>query len=364
MQTGAQPAERRPFGCGASVARRMRRSLPLVVLAGALIFSACGSDEDSSSSTTVAGTTATTAAPATTVPTTTVAVDPEACFDATVEIDLAEYPEGEIPPAVRPCELPTELVVTVIRPGTGHEAANGDTLIMDYTGIRSIDGTRFDDSYSRGTPFDFALGTGRVIAGWDQGFIGAQTGSVIRLDIPAELAYGDTPRGDVIQPADPLTFLVEVRAAVKKTTEADAPLDLVVDTSTGATAITTTDEVVGDGPVAEAGQIAVVHVMLVRGDNRVVLLETWSAGDAIQIPLTPDSPSLPGLVQGIEGATVGSLRVVTIPPSLAFGPEGDPSLGLPGDVDLIAVVEVLGVFGTPSGESLASAGSTPATTTG
>jgi FKBP-type peptidyl-prolyl cis-trans isomerase len=342
----------------------MRRSLPLVVVAGALIFSACGSDENSSSSTTVEAASATTAVAATTVPATTIPVDPEACFDATAEIDLAEYPEGEIPPAIRPCELPTELVVTVIRPGTGHEAADGDTLIMDYTGIRSIDGTRFDDSYSRGEPFSFALGTGRVIAGWDQGFIGAQTGSLIRLDIPAELAYGDTPRGDVIQPGDPLTFLVEVRAAVPKTTEADAPLDLVVETSEGATAVTTTDEVVGEGPVAQAGQIAVVHVMLVRGDNRVVLLETWSGGEAIQIPLTPDSPSLPGVVQGIEGATVGSLRVITMPPSLAFGPEGDPSLGLPGDVDLIAVVEVMGVFGTPTGDNLESVGATPTTTAG
>jgi peptidylprolyl isomerase len=340
----------------------MRRSLPLVVVAGALIFSACGSDEASSSSTTIEGVTASTAAVATTVPATTVPVDPEACFDATADIDLADYPDGEIPPAIRPCELPTELVVTVIRPGTGHEAASGDTLIMDYTGIRSIDGTRFDDSYSRDTPFSFALGTGRVIAGWDQGFLGAQTGSLIRLDIPAELAYGDTPRGDVIQPGDPLTFLVEVRAAVPKTTEADAPLDLVVDTSEGATAVTTTDEVVGDGPVAQAGQIAVVHVMLVRGDNRVVLLETWSAGDAIQIPLTPASQSLPGLVQGIEGATVGTLRVITMPPSLAFGPAGDAGLGLPGDVDLIAVVEVMGVFGTPTGEDLSSIDTAPPTT--
>jgi len=346
----------------------MRRSFPLVVVAGALIFSACGSDESDSSSTTAAAPTTTAAAattvPATTVPATTVPVDPDACFDAAAEVDLADYPEGETPPAIRPCELPTELVVTVIRPGTGHEAASGDTLIMDYTGIRSIDGTRFDDSYSRGTPFDFALGTGRVIAGWDQGFIGAQTGSLIRLDIPAELAYGDTPRGDVIQPGDPLTFLVEVRAAVKKTTEADAPLDLVVDTSTGATEVTTKDEVVGDGPVAQAGQVAVVHVMLVRGDNRVVLVETWSAGDAVQIPLEPNGPSLPGLVQGIEGATVGSLRVITMPPSLAFGPEGDAGLGLPGDVDVIAVVEVMGVFGTPTGESLASMGTIPATTAG
>ncbi|HUF99321.1 MAG TPA: FKBP-type peptidyl-prolyl cis-trans isomerase [Ilumatobacter sp.] len=334
----------------------MRRSLPLILVAGALILSACGDDEtaDPSATTAASATTAdgsdsaVTTAPVTTVASTMAPVDPDACFDAAAEIDLADYAEGEVPPAIRPCELPTELATTVIRPGTGHEAADGDTLVMDYTGIRSIDGQVFDDSYSRGTPFDFVLGTGRVIAGWDQGFLGAQTGSLIRVDIPAELAYGDTPRGDVIQPGDPLTFLVEVRAAVKKTTEADAPLDLVVDTSTGATEITTTDEVVGDGPVAQAGQVAIVHVMLVRGDNRVVLLETWSAGDAVQIPLVPDSPSLPGLVQGIEGATVGTTRVITMPPSMAFGPTGDAGLGLPGDVDVIAVVEVMGVFGTPT----------------
>lgn len=335
----------------------MRRSLPIVLVAGALIFSACGNDESADTPATTVPTdnsAATTVPVATTTPVTTVPVDPEACFNATDDVDLADYPEGQIPPTIRPCDLPTELTVTILRDGTGVEAAAEDTLIMDYVGIRSIDGTRFDDSYSRGTPFDFVLGTGRVIVGWDEGFIGAKTGSLIRLDIPAELAYGDTPRGDVIQPGDPLTFMVEVRAVVKKTTEADAPLDLVVDTSTGATEVTTKDVVVGDGPMAQAGQVAVVHVMLVRGDNRVVLLETWSDGDAVQIPLVPDSPSLPGLVQGIEGATVGTTRVITMPPTLAFGEAGDAGLGLPGDVDVIAVVEVMGVFGTPTDASLTS----------
>ncbi len=192
----------------------MRRSLPIVLAASALIFSACGSDEPSTSATTIDGS-ATTTPSASTVPADTVPVDPDNCVDAEAGFDGTDFPEGEIPAAVRPCESPTELTVNVLREGTGHEAAIGDTIIVDYSGIRSVDGTLFDDSYSRGTPFEFVLGTGRVIAGWDEGLVGAQAGSLIRLDIPTKLAYADTPRGDVIQPGDALTYMIEVLAHVR-----------------------------------------------------------------------------------------------------------------------------------------------------
>ena len=56
----------------------------------------------------------------------------------------------------------------------------------------SEDGTEFDNSYDRGQPFPVVLGTGSVIPGWDEGLVGAQAGARIQLDIPAELAYGDS----------------------------------------------------------------------------------------------------------------------------------------------------------------------------
>jgi len=105
--------------------------------------------------------------------------------------------------------------------------------------------------------------------------------------------------------------------------------------------------VVGSGETLQAGQTAIVHVLLVRGDNRVVLLNTWEQNSPATIPLIEGSASLPGLVEGLQGATVGTTRIITIPPADAFGEQGDPSLGLPPATDLIVVAEVLGVLGEP-----------------
>ena len=205
----------------------------------------------------------------------------------------------------------------------------------------------FDESYTRGTPIDFPLGQGAVIQGWDQGLVGAQQGALIRLDIPTDLAYNDSPQGDVIKPGDALTFITEVRMVVPPTSSADAPA-IAVPRSTGATEVSTNDVTVGDGPELQVGQTALIHAMFVRGDNLVVLNSTWSSGAPEQVQLVPDGIVLPGLVDGLLGAKVGSLRVITMPPAEAYGDAGAPSAGLPAGTDLIAVVEVLGVFGTPT----------------
>lgn len=264
----------------------------------------------------------------------------ELCED---EPDPANYVEGHVPPAIRPCELPTELVVTTIRDGSGREAVAGDTLMVDYTGIRSEDGLVFDSSYLRGRPIDFVVGQGGVIQGWDQGFLGAQAGQLVKLDIPAELAYGDNPPGGDIRAGDALTFIAEVRAVVPASTAADAPLDVVTEPSIGATELTTTDVTVGEGPPLEDGQTAIVHMLLVRGDNQVVLFNTWERNDPIQIVMD-QGYTLPGVFEGIQGMNVGGVRAIAMPPDLAFGPEGEPSLGLPPATDLIVVAEVVGAF--------------------
>jgi peptidylprolyl isomerase len=257
--------------------------------------------------------------------------------------DPANYPEGSIPQALRPCTNPTQLTVQTIRPGIGRAAAAGDTLILDYTGVRSATGEMFDSSYLRGIPFDFVLGRGGVIAGWDQGLIGMQAGSVVKLDVPSDLAYGNAPPSDDIQPGDALTFMVEVRAVVPPVTAADAPLDLLVTPSQGAKALGVVDVTVGDGATIAAGDTAVLHMLLVRGDNLKVLLDTWLRSDPLQVVIA-DGQSLPGLIEGIQGARVGGTRVLTLPPDLAFGPDGEPGLGLPAGADLIIVAEVFGVY--------------------
>jgi FKBP-type peptidyl-prolyl cis-trans isomerase len=103
----------------------------------------------------------------------------------------------------------TDLVV-----GIGAEAVNGDTLTVHYTGWLA-DGTKFDSSYDRGTPFVFRVGTGAVIAGWDQGIPGMKVGGKRRLIIPPSLGYGSTAYGPI--PANStLKFEVELLSIAGK----------------------------------------------------------------------------------------------------------------------------------------------------
>jgi peptidylprolyl isomerase len=319
----------------------MRRTLLVLTLA----LAACGGGDDSSSS--VPSMTATTSDPTTD---TTVAPGPTApvvsleCEDTP---DPADYIEGQIPPANRPCEIPTALQVAPVRDGVGRNAQDGDTLIVDYIGIRSEDGLIFDESYTRGTPLDFVVGRGGVIQGWDDGLLGSQAGALVKLDVPAELAYGDNPPGGAdgaVKPGDALTFIVEVRAVIPPVTAEDAPLDLEVEPSIGAVEVTVTELEPGDGAVAELGKTAVVHLLLVRGDNEVVLFNTWERSDPLEIVLEEGQTVLPGVIAGLEGARVGSLLAIAMPPADAFGAQGETSLGLPAGVDLIAIVEVVGVY--------------------
>jgi peptidylprolyl isomerase len=109
-----------------------------------------------------------------------------------------------------PGTAPTELVVTDLKEGTGEAAKTGDSITLHYVGVLSTDGTEFDNSYDRGEPFTFTIGSGQVIAGWDQGMVGVKAGGQRQLDIPAALAYGDQDRGDIIKAGSALTFVVDI----------------------------------------------------------------------------------------------------------------------------------------------------------
>lgn len=104
--------------------------------------------------------------------------------------------------------LPGGLIVQDVKVGTGAEAVSGHQITVHYTGTLD-NGTIFDSSRTRGTPFTFGLGAGQVIKGWDQGFAGMKVGGVRRLTIPASLGYGAQAVGP-IPPDSTLHFDVEL----------------------------------------------------------------------------------------------------------------------------------------------------------
>ena len=93
--------------------------------------------------------------------------------------------------------------------GRGEEARDGDKVSVHYSGWLT-DGTKFDSSLDGDAPFEFTLGAGMVIQGWDEGIKGMRVGGKRKLIIPPELGYGSRGIGDVIPPDSTLIFEVEL----------------------------------------------------------------------------------------------------------------------------------------------------------
>lgn len=267
--------------------------------------------------------------------------------------DSSPNGESTVPPATDapvptpsvkiPSVLPTSLVVTPLKPGTGDKAANGDTVIVRYVGVRSKDGKEFDSNYD-GEPFSVELGSGSVIKGWDQGLVNSQAGGQLQLDIPSDLAYGAQSQGDIIGPNEALTFVIDVLAVIHPVDPASEPV-LVIKPAKVEKVIT--EELVdGTGPGAVEGQTIIFHYIFYRGDTGAKLYSSWSGAPAT-IQLTKGvggDSSVDALIEGLVGTKVGGRRQISVPGASAFGGKGDSGLGLPAGTDVVLVADLLAVY--------------------
>ncbi|HEY5635364.1 MAG TPA: FKBP-type peptidyl-prolyl cis-trans isomerase [Burkholderiales bacterium] len=108
---------------------------------------------------------------------------------------------------------PVELIIEDVLVGDGATAAAGQQVTVHYTGWlfeNGVAGKKFDSSKDRGDPFDFPLGAGHVIRGWDEGVVGMKIGGTRKLVIPPEMGYGARGAGGVIPPNATLLFEVEL----------------------------------------------------------------------------------------------------------------------------------------------------------
>jgi peptidylprolyl isomerase len=294
-----------------------RRSVVLVValLAGGVSLVSCGSDSPSSD----------------TVPATAdTAVD-----DASSATDTASTAE---PKVTLPKVAPTKLVITDITDGEGVGAVAGDLLAVHYVGVLSSDGTRFDGNFGS-SPFSFTLGKGQVIKGWDEGLLGMKAGGMRQLDIPADLAYGDSGSGDVIKPGAALSFVVEMMGIIPATDPADEP-QLTIAGAAASSTLQSKELIEGKGDAVAAGDTVALHIVAYRGDTGEKITSTWPEGAPVSLTLE-EGGSLPGIVKGVPGMKVGGRRQMTIPFADAFGPEGNTEMKLPANTDLVLVVDVI-----------------------
>jgi peptidylprolyl isomerase len=121
-------------------------------------------------------------------------------------------PGPDTPPALdaEPTITDSGLGIIDVEEGTGEPPAEGQIVVVHYTGWLSEEGTKFDSSLDRGAPFEFTLGAGNVIAGWEEGLATMKVAGKRRLIIPADLAYGEAGRPPTIPESAELTFDVEL----------------------------------------------------------------------------------------------------------------------------------------------------------
>ena len=224
------------------------------------------------------------------------------------------------------------LIKTDTKLGEGAEAQAGQTVIVHYTGwlydesAPDNKGTKFDSSLDRNEPFDFPLGGGRVIKGWDEGVAGMKEGGQRTLVIPPEMGYGSRGAGGAIPPNATLVFDVKLLKVIRTD---------IIDTR------------LGEGDEAVAGQMVSVHYTGWLFDknapkNRGAKFDSSRDRDEpFEFPLGMGQV-IQGWDIGVAGMKVGGSRTLTIPPEMGYGRRGAGGV-IPPNAVLVFEVDLLDV---------------------
>ena len=265
----------------------------------------------------------------------------ELATEALLQEETLSTAEASPPPTGDIITTASGLQYIEIDPGSGAKPQVGDVVAVHYTGTLE-DGTVFDSSLDRGQPFEFTLGLGRVIPGWDEGIAKMKVGGKAKLIIPPELAYGDTARGNI--PANStLVFEVELLSVYHPgpPTYIDAA-DYMVSES----GLKYYDLVEGEGPLPESGEVVVMHYAVWLQDG-IPISNSRDGGQPLSVPLG-SGQVFSGWEEGIATMKAGGKRQLVIPPELAFGDEGSGQ-AIPPNATLIMEVELLAIMaGAPA----------------
>jgi peptidylprolyl isomerase len=175
----------------------MTRLVALLALLAALGLVACGDDDDDGGGD---GASPPPAAAEQTETEPSLSEQREALKDTTTK-PVIPRPSGSPPQRLQKDDIVS---------GKGPRAKPGDTVLVHYAGVTFSTGEEFDASWNSGQPFDFPLGGGRVIDGWDRGIVGMRVGGRRMLTIPPELAYGANGFPPAIGPNETLVFVVDL----------------------------------------------------------------------------------------------------------------------------------------------------------
>jgi|ERR1051326_7322915 peptidylprolyl isomerase len=234
---------------------------------------------------------------------------------------------------------PSGLKYKITKKGTGVKANAGDMVSVHYVGTLTDSAkTKFDSSRDRGQPFQFSLGAGQVIKGWDEGIALLHVGDVAVLTIPPQLGYGERAMGKI--PANS-TLIFEVELMDVKS--APKPWDvkgLKVDSTADGLKYIVVKK--GDGAKAENGKKVSVHYSGFLGDGTWKLFDSSvQRGQPIEFTLG-SGQVIKGWDEGIALMHVGDKMRLIIPYQLAYGEMGRPPI-IPAKATLIFDVELMKV---------------------